>query len=75
MNTTARIAWRRILGQKLRRVTADEARATLAAHAKRGPGIGDPAIRELTGGVSSQAIDGYVLRRLGIIAGYIKAKP
>jgi hypothetical protein len=51
-----------------------QARAILATHAKRGPSIGDPAIRD-AGGVSSQAIDGYVLRRLGVIAGYIKAKP
>ena len=66
--------WRRTLGQKLRKVTPGRAREILAEHAARGPSIGDPQIRELTGGLSSQAIDGYVLRRLGFIAGYIKAK-
>lgn len=66
--------WIRTLAQKVARLTPEQARQILADHAKRGPHLGDPAYKELTGGFSSQAIDGTVSRKLGIKAGYINRK-
>lgn len=61
--------WRRTLGQKVRHLTPEQARAILAAHRARGVGIGDPAFRALTGGYSSQSIDTQVTRALAFRAG------
>jgi hypothetical protein len=65
--------WKRVLGQKVAHLSPDEARAILEAHRKRGIGMGDPAYRALTGGYSSQSIDFYVTRKLGLRAGIIKS--
>lgn len=64
--------WKRTLGQKLCGVTAEKAKELIAAKLNDGNGIGSQTIRDLTGGFSSQAIDTYVLRKLGIKAGIIR---
>ena len=64
--------WRRTLGQNIRKLTAEQARDILAAHSLHGPQIGDPAIRQLTGGYSCQSIDFIVILKLAVKAGMIK---
>lgn len=66
--------WRRVLGQRVRRLSPEQAREIYDKHCARGPGIGDPAYRELTGGYSSQSIDFQVTRALAIRAGMLKEK-
>lgn len=65
-------AWKKTAHQNISKMTPEEAKETLASHRKHGVGIGDPTIRKITGGFSSQSIDMHVLRKLGIKAGYIK---
>lgn len=67
--------WRKTANANIRKLPVERAKEIVAAHSRIGAtavGIGDPAIRELTGGFSSQSIDGYVLRRLGVRAGLVK---
>jgi hypothetical protein len=68
--------WRRVAGGKIGRMTKEQALAKIqeinAEHPGPGATIHHPAIRELTGGFNSQAINGYVLRKLGVKAGIIK---
>ena len=64
--------WKRVAGANIARLTDDRARKILAEIAAEGNTIHHQAIRDLTGGFASQAINGYVTRRLGIKAGYIK---
>ena len=64
-------SWRRVLGQRVRRLSPDRAREIIDAHAKH-KGIGDPNYRELTGGFSSQSIDSLVTRKLAVRCGMLK---
>lgn len=72
--------WRRVVAGKISRMSADQARAVIATiEAERkaacptgGATIFLPTIRALTGGLNSQAINGHVLRRLGVRAGIIR---
>ncbi len=66
--------WKRIVGQRIRRLTMNEAKQILENRSKRPEGaqIGDPVIRNLTGGYSSQAIDFWVMMKLGEKAGFRK---
>jgi hypothetical protein len=61
--------WRRVLGQKLRHISPEQAKAIIEG---KSIGIGSADIKSLTGGYSSQSIDMHVMRRLGIKAGLIK---
>jgi len=70
--TSTAANWRRVLGQRIRRLSPAQAVAILEAHRRRGAHIGDPAYRDLTGGFSSQAIDAVVSRRLGEQAGLVR---
>lgn len=72
--TAATKNWRRVLGQRVSRLSAEQARSILEAHRARGQHIGDPAYRELTGGYSSQSIDTIVTRKLAIRAGILKVR-
>lgn len=64
--------WRKTLRKNVRALTIAKAREIYDAHAARGPGIGDPAYRTLTGGYSSQSIDFEVTRALATHCGIIK---
>ncbi len=64
--------WRRILGAQVRKLSPEQCRTLLAQHTARGPQIGDPQYRKLTGGYSSQSIDMEVTRKLGVKAGIIR---
>jgi len=66
---TALQTLKRTLARNVRRLTPEQARAVLTAHLSRGPGLGDPAYRALTGGYSSQSIDGLTTRALAVRAG------
>lgn len=61
--------WKRVVGQKMRSVSPELAKNILSS---LNPNIGNENIKTLTGGYSSQAIDAYVIRKLGIKAGLIK---
>lgn len=74
---------RRRVAAKLRRMSKAEAEAFLFAHRVYvggrpggtimiGGRLGDPGIRFLTGGYSSQSLDNYVVRKLAAVAGLIK---
>lgn len=63
--------WRRIVGQRVRRLTPEQARAALNAISAEGITIHHPTIRALTGGLNSQSINGYVQRKLAARAGII----
>jgi hypothetical protein len=67
----ALVTVRRTLAANVKALTPEQARGILAAHTARGPGIGDPAYRALTGGYSSQSIDGQVTRALAVRAGLV----
>ena len=69
---TALQAMRRTLARNVRGLTPEAARAILAQHASRGPGIGDPVYRGLSGGFSSQSIDTLITRALARRAGLVK---
>lgn len=60
--------WRRTLGQHLRHMTAKQVRASLLRIRVRGPlrniTIDQPEVRKLTGGLNSQHINFYVVRKL-----------
>ena len=56
--------WKRIAGQRIRRLTADQARLVLESIRQRGATIEQPAIRALTGGYASQSINHYVIRKV-----------
>lgn len=64
--------WKKTVGYKLRGMSQEKAREILAAISKPGPTIFHSEIRDLTGGLNSQSINSYVIRKLGIKAGYIK---
>lgn len=78
MNRTTRkpANWRAVAGQRIRRLSADEARAALARiRAEDGPHgatIFHADIRALTGGFNSQSINGYIIRKLAIRAGIFR---
>lgn len=65
-------SWKRTVGQKIRRLTPEGARAAIAEiEAERkaacplgGATIFHPTIRALTGGFNSQSINFYVIRKL-----------
>lgn len=61
--------WKRTVGQKLRWMTAEQARTHLTRIRAHGITIDQPAVRELTGGYASQNINFYVCRKLGEKAG------
>ena len=74
---------KRRFARLIRLMSKEEAHAYLLAHriycAGRRDGtigiggrLGDPGIRYLTGGYSSQSLDGLVLRKLGVKAGIVK---
>lgn len=76
---------RRVAG-KIARMTKEEAEAYLFAHRvyvggrpngtiNAGGRLGDPGIRFLTGGYSSQSLDGYVIRYLAFRVGRVKIRP
>ena len=67
-------SWKQTAKKNVAKLSPEEAKAIIADKTKAGPGIGHPKMRELTGGLSSQSIDMFVLRHLGIKAGYIKNK-
>lgn len=56
--------WRRIVGQRVSRLTEQEARDKLAAIRAEGVTMFHPTIRELTNGLNSQSINHYVIQRL-----------
>lgn len=64
--------WKATVGQRVRRLTPDQAEQYLARIREAGVTIHQPAVRELTGGYSSQAISFYVQRKLAERAGWIK---
>jgi len=64
--------WRRVVGQRVRRLTPDEARAMLARISAEGATIFHPDIRAMTGGYNSQSINDYVMRKLAGQAGMIR---
>ena len=68
--------WKRSASAKIARLTPDEATMILshitAETTRSGATIFHSVIRELTGGFNSQSINAYVVRRLGIRAGFIK---
>ena len=64
--------WKRVVGQRIRRLTPEQAVEKLAAISARGITIDQPTVRELTGGYASQSINGYVQRKLAGRAGWIK---
>ena len=76
---------RRRVAARVARMPVAEAEAFLFAHRVyaspvRGrivPGgrLGDPGIRFLTGGYSSQSLDSYVLRYLAFRVGLVKIRP
>lgn len=70
MDTT----WKRTVAANVRRLTPAEACAKLDAIRGRGITIHIPEIKELTGGYVSQNINFYVIRRLAIRCGMLKAK-
>lgn len=83
MTTDSIATIRRRVAARLGKMTEAEARAGLFAHSVYTGGrpngtiiphgrLGDPWLRFLTGGYSSQTLDGWVLRRLGIVAGYVR---
>jgi len=63
--------WKRIVGQRVARLSPEEARATLDAIRAEGITIFHPAIRSLTNGLNSQSINGYVTRKLAVRAGLL----
>ena len=67
---------RRRIGAVIGRMTPEEAKATLTCiRTEDGgsrPTIFHATIRDITGGHNSQAINGHVIRKLGIKAGIIK---
>lgn len=64
--------WKRVVGQKIRHMTTEEAQAALAEIRAGGVTIFKPTVRELTGGFNSQTINTYVIRKLAVKAGIIK---
>lgn len=71
------INWKRVVGQKVARMTPEEALAMIkAVNARnklvRGATIFHPELKELTGGFNSQNINFYCMRKLGIRAGLIQ---
>lgn len=75
---------KRRYGARIGKMTVEEARAYLFAHSVYTGGrpdgrivpngrLGDPGLKFLTGGYSSQTLDGMVLRKLGIRAGYVRS--
>lgn len=69
---------RRRIGQRVSRMSAEEARALVekigGRTQKEGATIEHPEIREITGGYASQNINFYVMRKLGIKAGMISGQ-
>lgn len=74
---------RRRVGAVTGRMSKEEAQAFLFAHRVYvggrpngkimiGGRIGDPGLKFITGGFSSQTLDSYVLRKLGVKAGIVK---
>jgi hypothetical protein len=73
MKTTATAAnWKRIVGQRVRQLSPEDARIAIARIAEAGATIHQPEVRALTGGINSQSINAYVVRRLAVRAGIIK---
>jgi len=68
MTTMATI--NRRVAAKISRMTANEAKALIAALEPKT--IEQPIIRELTGGYASQSINATVIRRLAVKSGYVK---
>jgi hypothetical protein len=64
--------WRRVAGQRIRRLSPEAATAALDAIRAQGLTVEQPAIRELTGGYCSQSINAHVTRSLAVRAGWIK---
>jgi hypothetical protein len=65
--------YKRRVGQVVRRLTPGQARRIIDAVSARGVTIEQPEIRALTGGFNSQDINFYVIRKLAVRAGIIKA--
>jgi hypothetical protein len=63
--------WRRIVGQRVARLTPAQARALLDDIRGEGTTIFHPAIRGLTNGLNSQSINSYVMRKLAVQAGML----
>lgn len=57
-------SWKRILGQKIRYLTPVQCQEKLAAITAEGITMFHPTIRELTGGLNSQSINFFVIRKL-----------
>lgn len=55
--------WKRVVGQNVRNLTKDQALEILKQITEH-QGIGCDAVRKLTGGYSSQAVDYYVIQKL-----------
>jgi hypothetical protein len=57
-------AWKRVAGQRIRRLTPAEAQAAIARISAEGATMFHQDIRNLTGGFNSQSINFYVIRKL-----------
>lgn len=73
MTTPNRHNWKRIVGQRIRHLTPEQARAALDAIQRDGITIQHATVRTLTNGINSQSINAYVIRKLAVRAGYINA--
>ena len=63
--------WRRVMAQRIRRLTPEQAEECLLRIRAKGITIDQPVIRELTGGYASQSVNAIVMRRLAARAGRI----
>lgn len=63
--------WKRSCSAKIARMSVEQAKDALAKISSDTT-IHQPVIRALTGGYACQSINLFVLRRLGIKAGFIK---
>jgi hypothetical protein len=64
MNTTKLQSWKRVVGQRVRRMTPADAAAAIARISAEGATMFHQDIRDLTGGFNSQNINFYVIRKL-----------
>lgn len=69
--------WKATVNRKIAKMTPDHAKEVIDRinRSTKGATIFHPEIRELTGGYNSQAINYFVMRKLGAKAGYIKNQP
>jgi hypothetical protein len=63
--------WRKIVGQRIRRLSPEEARAMVARIQAEGATIFHADVRALTNGLNSQSINHYVIVKLAKRAGIL----